>query len=85
MVAALVRFRGTDDVDADLQEMKLEQQQAEREPRWTFPQLLRSRELRMPLVLVVSLASCQQLSGINAVSCGSCHWPAVSSCPASML
>lgn len=68
ILTALIKFRGTDDVEADLQEMKLEQEQSEREPEWTFMQLLRSKELRMALILVVSLASCQQLSGINAVS-----------------
>ena len=72
-IIALVRFRGTNDVVADLEEMKLEQAQAELEQRWTFKQLLSSKQLRMPLILVVALASSQQLSGINAVSHAACR------------
>ena len=72
-IIALVRFRGTNDVAADLEEMKLEQVQAELEQRWTFKQLLSSKQLRMPLILVVALASSQQLSGINAVSHAACR------------
>ena len=68
-----MRFRGTRDVSSDLAEMKLEQEQREVEPPWTFVQLLRSKELRMPLILVLSLSGCQQLSGINAVRAPNLH------------
>jgi sugar porter (SP) family MFS transporter len=64
---ALQRFRGTTDVDLDIQEMELEQQQMALEKKWSFKQLLLSKSLRMPLALVCGLACCQQLSGINVV------------------
>ena len=65
--AALKRFRGTDDVEMDVDEMKLEQQQLQREPKWSVVQLLKTKSLRSPLLLVCALAMCQQLSGINVV------------------
>ena len=62
------KFRGTDDVKADIDEMRREYEQQKKEPKWSFGQLLRSKKLRLPLVLVICLAVAQQLSGINIVS-----------------
>jgi len=64
---ALKRFRGVDDVYYDIQEMKMEKEQADTEPEWSFKMLLQSKDLRLPLGLVCALACCQQLSGINVV------------------
>ena len=61
-------FRGVDDVQADIAEILMEQEQQDLEPKWTFKELLSSKALRLPLVLVACLASAQQLSGINVVS-----------------
>lgn len=66
-VVALQLFRGTDDVELDIEEMKAEQLQMKEEPKWSFKELLRNKNLRMPLILVCSLACAQQLSGINVV------------------
>ena len=68
LVVALTKFRGTDDIEPDIQEMKQEQRQKVAEPEWSFKELLKSKELRTPLYIVCALATCQQLSGINVVS-----------------
>ena len=47
--------------------MLIEQEQHNAEPDWTFMMLLKSQELRLPLILVCCLAMSQQLSGINVV------------------
>ncbi|CAH1775421.1 unnamed protein product [Owenia fusiformis] len=64
---SLQRFRGTDDVRADILEMKNEQKQALAEPNWSMMKLFKAKHLRMPLAVVCSLALGQQLSGINVV------------------
>lgn len=66
--SALQTFRGVDDVSPDLDEMEYDLEQQEKEPEWNFKQLLASPMLRLPLILVCSLAMLQQLSGINFVS-----------------
>jgi hypothetical protein len=67
MFAALRRFRGREDVSKDVVEMEAEVQQQRKEPAWSLLQLLRTRSLRLPLLLVCSAAIAQQLSGINVV------------------
>ena len=54
-------------MELDINEMKLEHKQQQAEPEWTFKQLLASKQLRLPLMLVCALACSQQLSGINVV------------------
>lgn len=64
---ALRKFRGREDVSKDMVEMEAEVQQQRKEPAWSLLQLLRTRSLRLPLLLVCSAAIAQQLSGINVV------------------
>lgn len=64
---ALKRFRGRDDVSADMEEMRKENEIQKKEKKWTFGQLFKNNHLRLPLLLVSALAMCQQLSGINVV------------------
>lgn len=52
----------------DIEEMKEEQRQMEREPAWTVKQLLMDKRLRRTLIIICGLQLSQQLSGINAVS-----------------
>lgn len=68
LLVALQKFRGEDDVEADIVEMKREIAEQQNEPAWTLKELLTSRTLRLPLMLVCVLAVAQQLSGINMVS-----------------
>lgn len=65
---ALVRLRGTEDVSADLQEMKEESVKMAMEKKVTIPELFRSPAFRQPLLIAIILQLSQQLSGINAVS-----------------
>lgn len=64
---ALRVFRGKDDVTDDMDEMRAESAMQKKEKKWTFGQLFRAVDLRLPLVIVCALATCQQLSGINVV------------------
>ena len=64
---ALQKFRGRTDVKADMEEMTREYEIQKSEEEWSFKQLFTARQLRLPLILVCSLAMCQQLSGINVV------------------
>ncbi|KAM4725660.1 solute carrier family 2, facilitated glucose transporter member 1-like [Anableps anableps] len=64
---ALVRLRGTEDVNKDLQEMKEESAKMAMEKKVTIPELFRSAAYRKPLLIAVMLQLSQQLSGINAV------------------
>ncbi|XP_061793625.1 solute carrier family 2, facilitated glucose transporter member 1 [Nerophis lumbriciformis] len=63
----LKKLRGTNDVSADMQEMKEESRQMMREKKVTIPELFRSPIYRQPLLVAVVLQLSQQLSGINAV------------------
>lgn len=67
-LTALVRLRGTEDVSADLQEMKEESAKMAMEKKVTIPELFRSPAFRQPLLVAIVLQLSQQLSGINAVS-----------------
>ncbi|XP_029011024.1 solute carrier family 2, facilitated glucose transporter member 1a [Betta splendens] len=64
---ALQRLRGRDDVDAELEEMRVEDQSEKDEGRLSALSLLSQRSLRWQLVTVVVLNMGQQLSGVNAV------------------
>ena len=54
-------------MDDDLAEMKIEYEQQLTEANWTLAQVFKSQSLRLPMLLLCSMACCQQLSGINAV------------------
>ncbi|CAL8290244.1 unnamed protein product [Merluccius merluccius] len=64
---ALVRLRGSEDVNDDLQEMKEEGMKMAMEKKVTILELFRSPVYRQPLVIAIVLQLSQQLSGINAV------------------
>ncbi|KAE8293728.1 Solute carrier family 2, facilitated glucose transporter member 1 [Larimichthys crocea] len=63
----LVKLRGTDEVNEDMQEMREESQQMMREKKVTIPELFRSPNYRQPIFVAIMLQLSQQLSGINAV------------------
>uniref|UniRef100_A0A672LP38 Solute carrier family 2, facilitated glucose transporter member 5 n=1 Tax=Sinocyclocheilus grahami TaxID=75366 RepID=A0A672LP38_SINGR len=63
----LKKLRGTDDVDADMQEMREESRQMMREKKVTIPELFRSSLYRQPIFIAIMLQLSQQFSGINAV------------------
>lgn len=65
--SALRRLRGWDDVDAEMTEMRLEDQSERAEGHLTVLSLLSQRSLRWQLVSVVIMNMGQQLSGVNAV------------------
>uniref|UniRef100_A0A3B3DZN0 Solute carrier family 2, facilitated glucose transporter member 5 n=2 Tax=Oryzias melastigma TaxID=30732 RepID=A0A3B3DZN0_ORYME len=64
---ALQRLRGWDDVDAEMTEMRLEDQSERAEGRLTVFSLLSQRSLRWQLISVVVMNMGQQLSGVNAI------------------
>ncbi|XP_040900166.1 solute carrier family 2, facilitated glucose transporter member 1 [Toxotes jaculatrix] len=64
---ALVRLRGCEDVDDDIQEMKEEGNKMAMEKKVTIPELFRSPKYRQPIIIAIVLQLSQQLSGINAV------------------
>ncbi|XP_068188870.1 solute carrier family 2, facilitated glucose transporter member 3-like [Antennarius striatus] len=63
----LVRLRGSEDVNKDMQEMKEESAKMAQEKKVTILELFRSPAYRQPLLIAVMLQLSQQLSGINAV------------------
>lgn len=68
MHAVLEKLRGTEEVGADMQEMKEEARQMMREKKVTILELFRSPLYRQPIFIAIMLQLSQQLSGINAVS-----------------
>ncbi|KAK7899284.1 hypothetical protein WMY93_020137 [Mugilogobius chulae] len=64
---SLVRLRGTEDVNKDMQEMKEESAKMALEKKVTIAELFKSAAYRQPLLIAVMLQLSQQLSGINAV------------------
>ncbi|XP_040007904.1 solute carrier family 2, facilitated glucose transporter member 5-like isoform X3 [Xiphias gladius] len=64
---ALQRLRGWEDVDAELSEMRLEDQSERAEGRLSVLTLLSQRSLRWQLVSIVIMNMGQQLSGVNAI------------------
>ncbi|XP_056897629.1 solute carrier family 2, facilitated glucose transporter member 1-like [Takifugu flavidus] len=63
----LMKLRGTEEVSEDMQEMKDESQQMQREKKVTILELFRSPLYRQPILVAIMLQLSQQLSGINAV------------------
>lgn len=68
LFVALVRLRGTEDVDDDIKEMKEEGRKMAMEKKVTILELFRSPNYRQPIIIAIILQLSQQLSGINAVS-----------------
>ncbi|KAF7209672.1 solute carrier family 2, facilitated glucose transporter member 5 [Nothobranchius furzeri] len=64
---ALQRLRGWSDVDAELTEMRLEDQSEQAEGRMSVLSLLAQRSLRWQLISVIVMNMGQQLSGVNAI------------------
>ncbi|XP_024240421.1 solute carrier family 2, facilitated glucose transporter member 1 isoform X1 [Oncorhynchus tshawytscha] len=63
----LEKLRGTEEVGADMQEMKEEARQMMKEKKVTILELFRSPLYRQPIFIAIMLQLSQQLSGINAV------------------
>ncbi|KAK8763732.1 solute carrier family 2, facilitated glucose transporter member 1-like [Amblyomma americanum] len=63
---ALIRLRGTRDVDKEMAVMKNEAEAAEFVPKVTLPEMVRNAALRAPLIVSLMVMLAQQLSGINA-------------------
>uniref|UniRef100_A0A4W5Q3R1 Solute carrier family 2, facilitated glucose transporter member 5 n=1 Tax=Hucho hucho TaxID=62062 RepID=A0A4W5Q3R1_9TELE len=64
---ALQRLRGWEDVDGELDEMRLEDQSERAKGRLSVLNLLSLRSLRWQLISIVAMNMGQQLSGINAI------------------
>ncbi|KAM4562529.1 solute carrier family 2, facilitated glucose transporter member 5 [Odontesthes bonariensis] len=64
---ALQRLRGWDNVDAEMTEMRLEDQSERSEGHLTVLSLLSQRSLRWQLISIIILNMGQQLSGVNAI------------------
>ncbi|XP_015236826.1 PREDICTED: solute carrier family 2, facilitated glucose transporter member 5 [Cyprinodon variegatus] len=64
---ALQRLRGWDDVDAEVEEMHLEDQSERAEGRLSVVSLLSQRSLRWQLISIIIMNMGQQLSGVNAI------------------
>ena len=64
----LQRLRGWQDVETELDEMRLEDQSEQAEGRLSVLSLLSQRSLRWQLISIIVLNMGQQLSGVNAVS-----------------
>uniref|UniRef100_A0A8P4GT56 Solute carrier family 2, facilitated glucose transporter member 5 n=1 Tax=Dicentrarchus labrax TaxID=13489 RepID=A0A8P4GT56_DICLA len=64
---ALQRLRGWEDVDAELSEMRLEDQSEKAEGHLSVLSLLSQRSLRWQLVSIIIMNMGQQLSGVNAI------------------
>ncbi|XP_061591573.1 solute carrier family 2, facilitated glucose transporter member 1-like [Cololabis saira] len=65
--SVLIKLRGTDDVNEDIQEMREESHKMMREKKVTIAELFRSPLYRQPIMVAIMLQLSQQLSGINAV------------------
>ncbi|XP_072442248.1 solute carrier family 2, facilitated glucose transporter member 5 [Chiloscyllium punctatum] len=65
--AALRRIRGWDDVDDEIEEMRLEDQSEKAEGHMSVLNLFSFRSLRWQLVSIIVLNMGQQLSGVNAI------------------
>jgi len=69
----LIWLRGTEDVSAELDQIKKEVAEEESAGEVSLIHLFTKRELRKPLVIACMLMIGQQLSGINAVSLSPAH------------
>ncbi|KAK0061229.1 solute carrier family 2 facilitated glucose transporter member 1 [Biomphalaria pfeifferi] len=66
-VEALKKFRGTDNVSDEIEEMRLEASKSVSVKNFSIKELLVAPELRMPVIIACVLQISQQWSGINAV------------------
>ncbi|XP_042906420.2 glucose transporter type 1 isoform X2 [Parasteatoda tepidariorum] len=64
---SLERLRCTVQVDDDLEEMRAEERAQEQEAQMTVCQVIRNKNLQLPLLIGVVMQLSQQLTGINAV------------------
>ncbi|XP_034531148.1 solute carrier family 2, facilitated glucose transporter member 2 [Notolabrus celidotus] len=64
---SLLRFKGAYDPSADLEEMKREKDEADKEARVSILSLIRSSVYRQQLLVALMMHLSQQLSGINAI------------------
>uniref|UniRef100_A0A1B6F454 Major facilitator superfamily (MFS) profile domain-containing protein n=1 Tax=Cuerna arida TaxID=1464854 RepID=A0A1B6F454_9HEMI len=64
---ALTWFRGTTEVQVEMDEMRAEKEQIKLMPKVTMKEMLVNRALRIPLMIAVVIMLGQQFSGINAV------------------
>nr|ARF07715.1 glucose transporter 2 [Rachycentron canadum] len=64
---SLYRLKGAYDATSDLEEMRREKQQADKEPRISILSLIRSSVYRKQLFVALMMHLSQQLSGINAI------------------
>uniref|UniRef100_A0A4W4FQK7 Major facilitator superfamily (MFS) profile domain-containing protein n=1 Tax=Electrophorus electricus TaxID=8005 RepID=A0A4W4FQK7_ELEEL len=63
----LVRLRGHEDVEEDIQEMKDEAEKMAMETKVSVLELFRKSSYRQPIIIAIVMNLSQQLSGINAV------------------
>lgn len=63
---ALKKLRGYDDVEDEIEEMRVEARKASKIKTFTLKQLLTTPELKMPIIIAVVMQVAQQWSGINA-------------------
>ncbi|KAF1374635.1 hypothetical protein PFLUV_G00231160 [Perca fluviatilis] len=64
---SLYRLKGAYDATFDLEEMRKEKEEADREPRVSILSLIRSSVYRQQLVVALMMHLSQQFSGINAI------------------
>ncbi|GFO21975.1 hypothetical protein PoB_004848000 [Plakobranchus ocellatus] len=64
---ALARFRGTDNISDEIEEMRVEARRSVGVKNYTIKELVTTPELRMPVIIACVLQIGQQWSGINAV------------------
>ncbi|KAL4220891.1 Solute carrier 2 [Mactra antiquata] len=64
---ALIKLRGYNDVEDELEEMRIEARKASSIETFTIKQLLTTPELKLPIIIAVIMQVAQQWSGINAV------------------
>ncbi|KAJ0177946.1 hypothetical protein K1T71_006819 [Dendrolimus kikuchii] len=64
---ALKKLRGTDDIDNEINDMRVEDRAAKVEQKFTITDLFTTNSLRKPLIIGIVMHLSQQLGGINAV------------------
>ncbi|GCB85129.1 hypothetical protein scyTo_0025720, partial [Scyliorhinus torazame] len=70
----LERLRGTSDTDRQIEEMKKEKEEIQKEKTITVMQLFRKSSCRQPIIIALMMHMSQQFSGINAVSDTASPW-----------
>ena len=63
-----MKLRGTDNVSAEMDEMRSEGEQAAETKVMSLMQVIGEKSVRWQLITIVVMMVAQQLSGINAVS-----------------